>query len=175
MFAQNCIGEKMNPSKKYQLTDFLSEKNPNMLIKSGHDFTHEILFERHITECIELAVNNFEEFKVQPTHIEQWFEQRIVRNPWQKALPGIGVGIKHEGRLIAFRAMFAQPWWLNGQSTIIAFCANTTVDHQYRGKGLATQLIDDSSKFASVTGSTTAGFITQKAYKKLGLFRSGRR
>ena len=142
-------------------------KNPNMPTESEQTFTHEILVEQHIPDCIRLAVNNFEDFKDQPAHIEQWFTQRIVHNPWQKNLPGIGVGIKHEGRLIAFRAMFAQPWWLNGQTTIIAFCANTSVDQQYRGKGLATQLIDHSSKFAAITGSTTAGFITQKAYKKL--------
>ena len=143
-------------------------KQSNITTDSEQAFTHDILFEQHIPDCIRLAVNNFEDFKDQPTHIEQWFTQRIIHNPWQKNLPGIGVSIKHEGRLIAFRAMFAQPWWLNGQATIIAFCANTSVDQHYRGKGLATQLIDHSSQFAAITGSTTAGFITQKAYKKLG-------
>lgn len=141
--------------------------------ESLQTFTHEILTEREIPQCVALAINNFDEFKAQPAHIEQWFEQRIIRNPWQSALPGMGVGIRHEGRLIAFRAMFAQPWWLNGTEAVIAFCANTTVDHEYRGKGLATQLIDDSRVFAEITGSTTAGVITQKAYNKLGFSEVG--
>lgn len=148
-------------------------KQSNITTESEQVFTHDILFEQHIPDCIRLAVNNFEDFKDQPTHIEQWFTQRIIHNPWQKNLPGIGVGIKHEGRLIAFRAMFAQPWWLNGQATIIAFCANTSVDQHYRGKGLATLLINHSSKFAAITGSTTAGVITQKAYKKLDYVEVG--
>ncbi len=148
-------------------------KYPSIPTESMQTYSQEILFEQHIPDCIRLAVNNFEDFKVQPDHIEQWFTQRIVHNPWQKNLPGIGVGIKHEGRLIAFRAMFAQPWWLNGQATILAFCANTSVDQQYRGKGLATQLIEHSSQFAAITGSTTAGVITQKAYKKLGYVEVG--
>jgi GNAT superfamily N-acetyltransferase len=148
-------------------------KKPNMPTESEQTFTYETLFEQHIPDCIQLALSNYEEFKDQPTHVEQWFAQRIVHNPWQKTLPGIAVGIKHEGRLIAFRAMFAQPWWLNGLSTTVAFAANTTVDHQYRGKGLGTQLIGDSKKFATVTGSTSAGFITQKVYKKLGFSEVG--
>jgi GNAT superfamily N-acetyltransferase len=148
-------------------------KKPNMPTESEQTFTYETLFEQHIPDCIQLALSNYEEFKDQPTHVEQWFAQRIVHNPWQKTLPGIAVGIKYEGRLIAFRAMFAQPWWLNGLSTTVAFAANTTVDHQYRGKGLGTQLIGDSKKFATVTGSTSAGFITQKVYKKLGFSEVG--
>jgi len=148
-------------------------KYSNAATESEQTYTHEVLFEQHIPECIQLAVNNFEDFKHQPTHIEQWFTQRIINNPWQKNLPGIGVGIKHNGRLVAFRAIFAQPWWLNGQSTMIAFCANTSVDKQYRGLGLASLLIQHSSQFAAITGSTTAGFITQKAYKKLGYIGVG--
>jgi GNAT superfamily N-acetyltransferase len=148
-------------------------KYSNAATESEQTYTHEVLFEQHIPECIQLAVNNFEDFKHQPTHIEQWFTQRIINNPWQKNLPGIGVGIKHNGRLVAFRAIFAQPWWLNGQSTMIAFCANTSVDKQYRGLGLASLLIQHSSQFAAITGSTTAGIITQKAYKKLGYIEVG--
>jgi GNAT superfamily N-acetyltransferase len=149
------------------------QTNVNSLTESKQAFSCETLVENDIPECIRLAVNNFEEFKTHPSRIEQWFEQRIIGNPWQKALPGIGLGIKHEGRLIAFRAMFAQPWWLNGQSMIIAFGANTAVDQPYRGKGLATQLIDNSSKLASITGTTSAGFISQKACKKLGYLEVG--
>ena len=148
-------------------------KKLNMPTESEQTFTYETLFEQHIPDCIQLALNNYEEFKDQPAHLEQWFAQRIVHNPWQKALPGIAVGIKHQGRLIAFRAMFAQPWWLNGLSTTVAFAANTTVDHHYRGKGLGTLLIGDSKKFAAITGSTSAGVITQKVYKKLGFFEVG--
>ncbi len=148
-------------------------KYPIKPTESIQSFSYVILSEEHIPECIQLAVDSFEDFKVHPDSIEQWFKQRIAHNPWQKNLPGIGIGIKHNGRLIGFRAMFAQPWWLNGQSTIIAFCANTSVAQQYRGQGLASHLIYHSSQFASVTGSTTAGIITQKAYKKLGYIEVG--
>lgn len=131
------------------------------------DFSYVYLLEKDIPDCIDLAKNNFEEFQHSPEHIDLWFKQRIINNPWQKSLPGIGVGIKHKNKLIAFRAMFAQPWWIDGTKTIVAFCANTTVDPAYRGKGLATQMISNSKKFAVITGSSTAGHITQKAYKNL--------
>lgn len=136
------------------------------------DFLHVYLLEKDIPDCVDLAKNNFEAFQ-HSTQIELWFKQRIINNPWQKNLPAIGVGIKHKNKLIAFRAMFAQPWWLRDTKTSVAFCANTAVDQMYRGKGLATQMIHDSKNFAVITGSTTAGHITQKAYKKLGFYEIG--
>lgn len=126
-----------------------------------------------IPDCIRIVVENFDEFQQHPEYVALWFERRIVNNPWQANLPGIGVGVSLDGRAVGFRAMFGQPWWLNGQSTVIAFCANTSVDPQFRGKGLATGLIDHSRQFAAVTGSVTAGNITQKAYKKLGFTEIG--
>ncbi|AMK76408.1 MULTISPECIES: GNAT family N-acetyltransferase [Methylomonas] len=126
-----------------------------------------------IPDCIRIVVENFDEFQQHPEYVSLWFEQRIVNNPWQADLPGIGVGVSLDGQAIGFRAMFGQPWWFNGQATVIAFCANTSVDSSFRGKGLATGLIDHSRQFAEITGSVTAGNITQKAYKKLGFSEIG--
>lgn len=137
------------------------------------NFSPVCLLERDIPDCVGLAINNFDAFQHSPEHVEHWFKQRIINNPWQKYLPGIGVGIKHKHKLIAFRAMFAQPWWLGNTKTIIAFAAHTAVDHAHRGKGLATQMINESKKLAVITGSSTAGIITQKAYYKLGFNEIG--
>ncbi|MBL1264985.1 GNAT family N-acetyltransferase [Candidatus Methylomicrobium oryzae] len=126
-----------------------------------------------VLECIELAARNFEELEGSPERVRTWFENRILHNPWQKAFPGIGVGIRHNKTLIAFRAIFAQPWWINGNETLIAFASNTVVDQAYRGKGLASVMIEENKKFANLSGSTTAGFITQKAYRKLGFNEIG--
>lgn len=136
-------------------------------------FVYGLIQQADIPECLRIAVENFDEFRQHPEYIEQWFERRVLQNPWQADLPGAGVGVWQDRQLIGFRAMFAQPWWLNGQSTVIAFCANTSVDSAFRGKGLATQLIAHSRSFAAITGSVTAGNITQKAYKKLGFTEIG--
>ncbi|PKM12939.1 MAG: hypothetical protein CVV13_03695 [Gammaproteobacteria bacterium HGW-Gammaproteobacteria-3] len=133
----------------------------------ANTFTSELLFAKDIPTCVQLIQANFEELQHHSELIDQWFTQRIVHNPWQTSLAGIGVGIRHHGRLIACRAIFAQPWWLQGRSTVIAFCANTAVDRNYRGQGLASLLMEASSQLAHLTGSTTAGAITQKAYNKL--------
>ncbi|BBL60303.1 GNAT family N-acetyltransferase [Methylomonas koyamae] len=140
---------------------------PETVTDTADPFQFRTLQPEDIGECIRIAIANFDEFRDHPQYISQWFERRIVHNPWQSSLPGPGVGVWHGSRLIGFRAMFAQPWWLNGKSTVIAFCANTSVDQQYRGKGLATQLISETKNFSAITGSVTAGDITQKAYRKL--------
>ena len=137
------------------------------------NFVYRPLQPENIPEAIRIAVENFEEFRQHPEYIAQWFERRVLQNPWQAVLPGIGVGVWQGQQLIGFRAMFAQPWWLNGQSTIVAFCANTSVDQRFRGKGLATHLIEHSRDFAGITGSVTAGNITQKAYRKLNYSEIG--
>jgi GNAT superfamily N-acetyltransferase len=126
-----------------------------------------------ISDCIRIAVANFDEFQQHPEYIQQWFERRIVQNPWQDALPCVGVGVWHNGRLAGFRAMFVQPWWLNGESVTIAFGSNTCVDEQFRGQGLATKLIEHSLEFARFNGTVTAGVITQKAFKKCGFVEIG--
>jgi len=130
----------------------------------------EILSESDILDCIELIIRCF---PLQSEVVRQWFERRIANNPWQRTLPGIGVGIRDGGRLVAFRALFGQPWWLNGDHATLAFAAHTAVDSNYRGYGLATKLISESTRFAAITGSATAGNITQKAYKKLGYVEAG--
>jgi GNAT superfamily N-acetyltransferase len=134
-------------------------------------FRPEILSESAIPECIGLTIRSF---PLEETAVQQWFERRVTKNPWQKTLPGIGLGIRHGGRLVAFRTLFGQPWWLNGKSTTLGFAAHTAVDPDYRRYGLATMLIRESTKFAAITGSTSAGNITQKAYKKLGYVEVGK-
>ena len=136
-------------------------------------FEFGVIQQANIPDCLRIAVANFEAFKQHPDYIQQWFERRVLHNPWQSALPGCGVGVWQNQELIGFRAMFAQPWCLNGQSTVVAFCANTSIEERLRGKGLATNVIEHSRDFAAVTGSTTAGNITQKAYKKLGYAEIG--
>ena len=134
-------------------------------------FRPEILTESDIPECIGLTIRSF---SLEEAAVHKWFERRVIKNPWQKKLPGIGLGIRHGGRLVAFRALFGQPWWLNGKSTTLGFAAHTAVDSDYRRYGLATMLISESKKFAEITGSTSAGNITQRAYKKLGYVEVGK-
>jgi GNAT superfamily N-acetyltransferase len=133
-------------------------------------FIAETLSAKDIPECVPLVAGAF---MIRQELVAQWFEQRLASNPWQQELPGIGIGIRHMGKLIAFRALFGQPWWLNGMRVTLAFASNTAVDANYRGYGLATKLISESTQFALLTGSTTAGNITQKAYKKIGYFEIG--
>ena len=132
------------------------------------------LCEDDLAECIELAGEGFEALANQRAAVEQWFECRLRRNPWQTALPGFGVGIREPGgRLMGFRAMFAQPWWLDGRSTIVAFAAHTVVSSKARGRGLGGQLIDASRAFAAITGSTSAGDVTQRVYQHQGFAAIG--
>jgi hypothetical protein len=69
--------------------------------------------------------------------------------------------------------MAAQPWWIDGRSTVIAFAAHTCIEPSHRGHGLGSRLIASSRKFAEITGSTTAGNITQKVYRKRGFVAIG--
>ena len=121
-----------------------------------------------IEDCIRLARASFEHFEHDDDALRQWFAARVIGNPWQSAIDGMGVGARHEGRLVAFRAMFAQPWWLEGRETVVAFAAHTSIDPVYRGAGLGSRLIAASRDCARITGSTTAGDITQKVYRKRG-------
>ena len=131
------------------------------------------LSERDIPACVAMAQESFSDFQGNPEAVAQWFEARILRNPWQPLLEGIGVGIRKAGELVAFRAMFAQPWWMNGQETVVAFAAHTAVDQAYRGQGLGFALVEASSSFAGLTGSTSAGSATQKIYARQGFVPIG--
>jgi hypothetical protein len=57
-----------------------------------------------IEDCIDLARGAFDQFADDADPVRQWFDARVTNNPWQQAIDGIGVGIRHHGRLIAFRA-----------------------------------------------------------------------
>jgi len=137
------------------------------------NFVYRPLQPADIPEAVQIAVENFEEFRQHPEYIAQWFERRITHNPWQDSLACIGAGVWMNQRLVGFRAMFVQPWWLNGESMPIAFGSNTCVDQRFRGQGLATQLIERSRILAPINGSVTAGVITQKAFRKCGFVEIG--
>ena len=133
-------------------------------------FEFSLLRTQDIPDCVEIVRRTFAEFDGEPDAIANWFDARITHNPWQRALDGIGLGARDGGRLIAFRAMSAQPWWIEGKSTVIAFMGNMSVDSAYRGCGLGGKLIANSRECAELTGTTTAGNITQKVYRKQGFF-----
>lgn len=136
-------------------------------------FEFSLLRTQDIPDCVEIVRRAFAEFDGESDAIANWFDARITHNPWQRALDGIGLGARDGGRLIAFRAMSAQPWWIEGKSTVIAFMANTSVDSAYRGCGLGGKLIANSRECAELTGTTTAGNITQKVYRKQGFVAIG--
>jgi GNAT superfamily N-acetyltransferase len=123
--------------------------------------------------CIDIARGSLDHLDDDHGAIANWFDARITHNPWQHTLGGIGIGAEEHGALVAFRAMFAQPWWIEGRPTVIAFAAHTYIEPAYRGRGLGGQLIAASRSFAPVTGSTTAGNITQKVYRKQGFVAIG--
>ncbi len=128
-----------------------------------------------IPDCIDIVRRSFDYFGGDAEAVRNWFDARIVHNPWQSSLDGIGVGARDRGKLVAFRAMFAQPWWIEGQSTVVAFAAHTCIEPAYRGGGLGGQLIAVSRDFAALTGSTSAGNITQRVYRKQGFVGIGGR
>ncbi|TPQ28373.1 GNAT family N-acetyltransferase [Methylomonas koyamae] len=146
---------------------------PHSVPDTADQFQFRTLQPEDIGACIRIAIANFDEFRDHPEYIHLWFEQRITHNPWQNALPGPGVGVWLDSRLVGFRAMFAQPWWLNGQSRIIAFGANTCIDSEFRGQGLATRLIRFSCGLSDINGSVTAGVITQKSFGACGFLKIG--
>ena len=126
-----------------------------------------------IPDCIDIARRSFDRFEGNASAVQDWFEARVLNNPWQTALDGIGVAVRDRGKLIAFRAMFAQPWWIGGQSTVMAFAAHTCIEPAYRGDGLGSRMIASSREAAPLTGSTSAGNITQKIYRKQGFVAVG--
>ncbi|MDO9315427.1 MAG: hypothetical protein Q7T97_12860 [Burkholderiaceae bacterium] len=126
-----------------------------------------------IPECIDIARRSFDHFEGNVSAVQNWFDARVLNNPWQHQLDGIGVAVRDAGKLIAFRAMFAQPWWIGGQPTVMAFAAHTCIEPAYRGCGLGGRMIANSREVASLTGSTSAGNITQKIYAKQGFVAVG--
>ncbi|RNC69638.1 MAG: hypothetical protein ED859_07470 [Desulfuromonadales bacterium] len=126
-----------------------------------HSCRLEFLTADDLPECVALVA---ETFSLQPETVADWFEKRVNGNPWQPALKGCGVAFRKERELVAFRAMFAQPWWFMGQDTVVAFAAHTCAKKEFRGQGLGAELIRRSRDCAKVTGSTTAGVATQPIY-----------
>lgn len=132
-----------------------------------------VLQSQDIADCVDLVRRSFDQFSNDAAAIRHWFDARILNNPWQAESNGIGVGARDRGKLVAFRAMFAQPWWIGGRSAAIAFAAHTCIDPSYRGSGLGSRLIAASRLFSDITGSTSAGDITQQVYRKCGFVAVG--
>jgi hypothetical protein len=118
-----------------------------------------------VTACIELACDSF---RVDQDIVTDWFSKRLLNNPYQRDIKGFGVGIRGGSGLVAFRAMLGQPWWIEGRETVIAFASHTCVRNEYRGRGLAREMIRKSQDCGILSGSTTAGEQTQPIYNDCG-------
>jgi GNAT superfamily N-acetyltransferase len=138
--------------------------------KSKHDLTSGSLNAEHMNEYIDLVV---ETFKVEKHLVAEWFQNRLIKNPYQHKLPGLGVALWDKDKLIGCRGIFAQPWWLENRSTFIAFYAHTSIKREYRKQGLGIELIKKSAEYAPISGSTSSGVATQPIHQKLGYFPVG--
>jgi GNAT superfamily N-acetyltransferase len=109
-----------------------------------------------------------EVFGVAPAAVADWMAKRLVDNPWQRELAAPGVVALEHGEVVAFRGLFAQRWWLEGEERTIGWAANTCMGESMRGRGLGTRMIDAGGACAPITGSTSSGLATQPIYRKLG-------
>lgn len=134
---------------------------------AGDRLTSFLLGAGEVPEAIRLVA---ETFSLDPGALGQWFEHRIEQNPHQGSLAGMGAGIRDdsENRLVAVRFMFAQPWWLEGRETVVAFAAHTCMRPGYRGRGLGDALVRKSAQCGSICGSTSSGVSTQPIYARQG-------
>lgn len=107
-------------------------------------------------------------FGIAPEFLSDWVMKRVVENPWQHYLAGCGAGAWDGDVLVGCRFMFAQPWWLEGKETVVAFGAHTCILEKYRGQGLANELTKRSTECANICASTTAGVSTQPIFARNG-------
>jgi GNAT superfamily N-acetyltransferase len=112
-------------------------------------------------------------FRLPADHVAEWFRRRILGNPWQDHLAHPGAAIWDGDRLVGARAMFGQPWWINGRETVAAFAAHTCTAQGYRGRGLGDELVRISSECGSLCGSTSSGVSTQPIYQRGGYVQIG--
>jgi GNAT superfamily N-acetyltransferase len=126
----------------------------------------ELLSSRELLPACEALVAQV--FKVAPEAVKDWFAKRLLGNPWQADIRGLGVVALDGDRLIGFRGMFGQRWWLEGSERTMAWTANTCMPEGYRGKGLGTALIRKSGECAALCATSSSGLGTQPIYQKLG-------
>jgi GNAT superfamily N-acetyltransferase len=109
-----------------------------------------------------------EVFAIEPAAVADWLAKRILDNPWQRELEAPGVVALKDGRIVAFRALFAQRWWIEGEERTLAWGANTCMPAALRGAGLGTRMVDAGGACAPITASSSSGLSTQPIYRKLG-------
>ena len=126
--------------------------------------------ETDFTACVELGGKTF---SIDRDIMFEWFQKRLLHNPWQGESRSMGIGLWRDKTLMGYRAMSGQPWWMEGREVGISFAAHTAMSKELRGLGLGNELIQRSAMCADFTGSTTAGVITQKIYSKLGFHAIG--
>ncbi len=114
-----------------------------------------------------------EVFSLAPAAVADWLTKRLVDNPWQRDLAAPGVVAVRDGRIVAFRALFAQRWWLEGEEHTLAWAANTCMPESLRGCGLGTRMVDAGGAVGPITASSSSGLVTQPIYQKLGYLPLG--
>lgn len=134
-------------------------------------FLCEFLTTKQIPESVRLVCDTF---NLKHEVVSDFFQKRIIQNPYQNKIKNSGVGIWKDKRLVAFMGMFGQPWWIQGQNTVIGFAAYICVNPEYRGNGFGTKLINKSKECAVITGCTSLGVNTRPMYSKNGFHSIGK-
>jgi hypothetical protein len=130
------------------------------------DNLHWDFFNRqHVQESIELISSVF---NIDARIIADWFQKRMLDNPFQHGVRGFGVGAWAGSQLIAEYGVLGQPWWLEGKEIIAGFGTNWVVRSEYQGKGLGNELGRRALACAPIIGATWTGIQTQGMMKKAG-------
>jgi hypothetical protein len=130
------------------------------------DSLHWDFFDRqHVPESIELISSIFH---IDAQTIADWFQKRMLSNPYQHGVRGFGIGAWAGSQLIAEYGVLGQPWWLEGRETIAGFGTNWVVRSEYQGKGLGNELGRRAFACAPIIGATWTGVQTQGMMKKAG-------
>lgn len=114
-----------------------------------------------------------EVFSIDPSAVADWFAKRLIENPWQGDLGAPGVVAVRDGHIVAFRALVAQRWWIEGEEHTVAWAANTCMPEALRGCGLGTRMVDTGGACAPIMASSSSGLVTQPIYRKLGYLPLG--
>jgi len=109
-----------------------------------------------------------EVFSIDPSAVADWLAKRLIDNPWRGDLGAPGVVAVRDGHIVAFRALLAQRWWIEGEERTLAWAANTCMPEALRGCGLGTRMVDTGGACALITASSSSGLATQPIYRKLG-------
>ena len=121
--------------------------------------------QRHVPESIELVSSVF---KIDARIVADWFQKRMLDNPYQHGVRGFGIAAWADSQLIAEYGVLGQPWWLEGREIIAGFGTNWVVRSEYQGKGLGHELGRRAIACAPIIGATWTGVQTQGMMKKAG-------